>query len=81
VIYLVAPSLAGFAAGRVVDDAGKAAFRPAWGALMGEASSFDRRRRARLAATSPEDVRPAGRLRPASSAARLSRLRRTHARG
>jgi MFS family permease len=31
-----------------VDDAGKAAFRPAWGALMAHVSSFDRRRRAQL---------------------------------
>jgi predicted MFS family arabinose efflux permease len=29
-LYLVAPSFAGFAAGKAVDDAGKAAFRPAW---------------------------------------------------
>jgi MFS family permease len=47
-LYLVAPGLAGFAFGKAVDDAGKAAFRPAWGALMAHASSFDRRRRAQL---------------------------------
>jgi MFS family permease len=47
VIYLVAPSFAGVAAGRGLDDAGKAAFRPAWGALMAHVSSYDRRRRAR----------------------------------
>jgi MFS family permease len=47
-LYLVAPGLAGFAAGKAVDDAGKAAFRPAWGALMAHVSSFDRRRRAQL---------------------------------
>jgi MFS family permease len=47
-LYLVAPSLPGFAAGKAVDDAGKAAFRPAWGALMAHVSSFDRRRRAQL---------------------------------
>jgi MFS family permease len=46
-IYLVAPNLVGMAAGRVVDDLGKAAFRPGWGALMAHVSSFDRRRRAR----------------------------------
>jgi competence ComEA-like helix-hairpin-helix protein len=45
-IYLVAPGFAGFAAGRVVDDMGKAAFRPAWGALMTHVSAQDRRRRA-----------------------------------
>ena len=47
-LYLVAPGLAGFAVGKAVDDAGKAAFRPAWGALMAHVSSFDRRRRAQL---------------------------------
>jgi MFS family permease len=47
-LYLVAPGLAGFAFGKAVDDAGKAAFRPAWGALMAHVSSFDRRRRAQL---------------------------------
>lgn len=47
-LYLVAPGLASFAAGKAVDDAGKAAFRPAWGALMAHVSSFDRRRRAQL---------------------------------
>jgi MFS family permease len=46
-IYLAFPSLAGMAAGRTLDDLGKAAFRPAWGALMAQVSSFDRRRRAR----------------------------------
>ena len=46
-IYLVAPNLVGMAAGRTLDDLGKAAFRPAWGALMAQVSSFDRRRRAR----------------------------------
>jgi MFS family permease len=46
-IYLVAPNLAGMAAGRTLDDMGKAAFRPAWGALMAEVSGYDRRRRAR----------------------------------
>jgi MFS family permease len=45
--YLVAPSFAGMAGGRMLDDLGKAAFRPAWGALMAHVSSFDRRRRAR----------------------------------
>jgi len=47
-VYLVAPGVAGFAVGKAVDDAGKAAFRPAWGALMAHVSSFDRRRRAQL---------------------------------
>jgi DivIVA domain-containing protein len=47
VIYLVAPNFAGVAVGRTVDDMGKAAFRPAWGALMAHVAGFDRRRRAR----------------------------------
>lgn len=46
-IYIVAPSFAGVATAKVVDDMGKAAFRPAWGALMTHISSFDRARRAR----------------------------------
>jgi MFS family permease len=46
-IYLVAPNFAGMAVGRAVDDLGKAAFRPAWGALMAHVSGFDRKRRAR----------------------------------
>lgn len=47
VVYLVAPDFMGMACGRVVDDMGKAAFRPAWGAVMAYLSSFDPRRRAR----------------------------------
>jgi MFS family permease len=46
-IYLVAPNFAGMAGGRAVDDLGKAAFRPAWGALMAHVAGLDRRRRAR----------------------------------
>jgi MFS family permease len=47
VVYLVAPNFVGVAIGRAVDDLGKAAFRPAWGALMAHVAGFDRRRRAR----------------------------------
>jgi MFS family permease len=47
VVYWVAPSFAGMAAGRALDDLGKAAFRPAWGALMAQVSGLDRRRRGR----------------------------------
>jgi MFS family permease len=47
VVYWVAPNLFGMAAGRALDDLGKAAFRPGWGALMAHVSSLDRRRRAR----------------------------------
>jgi MFS family permease len=46
-IYLVAPSFTGLMAGHLVDDTGKAAFRPAWGALMAEVAGLDRRTRAR----------------------------------
>lgn len=46
-VYLLAPNLAGIAVGKALDDMGKAAFRPAWGALMAHVASFDRRRRAR----------------------------------
>ena len=47
VVYYLAPNFAGMAVGRAVDDAGKAAFRPAWGSLMAQVASLDRRRRAR----------------------------------
>jgi MFS family permease len=46
-VYLLAPNFAGVAVGRLVDDMGKAAFRPAWGAMMAEVAGFDRRTRAR----------------------------------
>ncbi|HMY71439.1 MAG TPA: hypothetical protein PLQ88_06370, partial [Blastocatellia bacterium] len=35
-------------AGSVIDAAGKAAFRPAWGSLMARVSGFDRKRRAQV---------------------------------
>jgi MFS family permease len=46
-IYIFLPTLWGIAVGKTVDDTGKAAFRPAWGALMAYVSSFDRQRRVR----------------------------------
>jgi MFS family permease len=46
-MFFFFPTFAGLTAGSVVDAMGKAAFRPAWGALMAQASGFDRRRRAR----------------------------------
>lgn len=49
-LYLFAPNLAGVAAGKGLDDAGKAAFRPAWGALMAQVGNQDRARRARVMA-------------------------------
>ena len=45
VIYLAAPGFAGFAVAKAVDEAGKAAFNPAWGSLMAELSSHDPPRR------------------------------------
>lgn len=47
VVYLVAPNVAGYAAAKLTDDLGKAAFKPAWGALMARVAEFDPRRRAR----------------------------------
>jgi MFS family permease len=46
ILYWFFPSFTGFAAGSVADALGKAAFRPAWGSLMAQLSSGDRRRRA-----------------------------------
>jgi MFS family permease len=46
-LYLAFPSLAGVGAARCVDDMGKAAFRPAWGALMAQVAELDPRNRAR----------------------------------
>ena len=47
ILYIVAPTFAGIAVAKTADDMGKAAFRPAWGALMAKVSSYDRRNRAR----------------------------------
>jgi MFS family permease len=46
-VYLAFPTYAGVLAGRLIDDVGKAAFRPAWGSLMAQVASFDPRTRAR----------------------------------
>jgi MFS family permease len=46
-LYLAFPTFAGVLAGRLLDDVGKAAFRPAWGSLMAHVASFDPRTRAR----------------------------------
>lgn len=50
VAYLVAPNVGGVALGKALDDAGKAAFRPAWGAMMAQVAAHDRARRARIMA-------------------------------
>ena len=47
ILYVVHPSFAGVATAKTADDMGKAAFRPAWGALMADVSSYDKRTRAR----------------------------------
>ena len=47
VLFIACPNLAGIAVGKAVDDLGKAAFKPAWGALMADVSSLDKKRRGR----------------------------------
>jgi MFS family permease len=47
VMYLAAPSFVGIGMAKSVDDMGKAAFRPAWGALMAQISGTDKKHRAR----------------------------------
>ena len=45
-IFIFFPGFLGIAIGKLADDAGKSAFRPAWGSLMAHVSSFDKQRRA-----------------------------------
>lgn len=45
-IFLFAPSFIGMTIGKIADDVGKSAFRPAWGSLMTHVSDLDRKRRA-----------------------------------
>ena len=45
-IWLLSPTYAGLLVGKAADDVGKAAFRPAWGAMMANAAEQDPRRRA-----------------------------------
>ncbi|HEY3186551.1 MAG TPA: MFS transporter [Solirubrobacteraceae bacterium] len=47
-LYIITPTVLGIAFGKALDDMGKAAFKPAWGAMMAELSSMDKRRRARM---------------------------------
>jgi len=47
ILYVIVPTFAGVALAKTADDLGKAAFRPAWGALMAQVSNFDKRSRAR----------------------------------
>lgn len=50
-LYLFAPNFSGFFYGRMLDEAGNAAFRPTWGALLAELSSEYPPYRARVMAT------------------------------
>ena len=61
-IYIVSPTLAGFAAGKLLDKSGTSAFGPAWGALMTQASAADPSRRASRMAmmTAAEDAGTVG---------------------
>lgn len=49
-VWVVFPSYPGLMVGKAVDDVGKAAFRPAWGALMAQVSAIDPVRRSRTLA-------------------------------
>jgi MFS family permease len=46
-MYIVAPTFGGFMAAKIIDDSGKAAFRPTWGAILAEVSDVDPQHRAR----------------------------------
>lgn len=48
VLYIVMPTPIGVGVGKALDDMGKAAFKPAWGAMMAQLSSLDKKRRARM---------------------------------
>jgi MFS family permease len=47
-LYLFSPTPMGFTVGKLLDDGGRAGFRPAWGALKADVSNVDKRQRARL---------------------------------
>ena len=49
VLYIVAPTFVGMLLGRLVDESGKAAFRPTWGALLAQAARRAKRRGGRTA--------------------------------
>lgn len=65
-LYIFAPTFGGFLAARVLDDTGKAAYRPTWGAILAEVSDADPAHRARTmsfvdtAATLGEALGPLG---------------------
>jgi MFS family permease len=47
-MYIFLPTFGGFAAARMLDDTGKAAFRPTWGALLADVAADDPVRRASM---------------------------------
>jgi MFS family permease len=47
-LYILAPTFAGFFIARAIDETGKAAFNPTWAALLAEAAEADPDRRARI---------------------------------
>lgn len=49
-MYLVFPSFLGVGAAKLVDDTGKAAFRPAWGSVMAEVAAEQPHKRAQVMA-------------------------------
>ena len=49
VLYCVLPGLSGMTAARMVDDVGSAAFKPAWGSVMGDVARYaGKQRRGRI---------------------------------
>jgi len=49
-VFIVAPNPTGMVSGYLIDETGKAAFKPAWGALMAENANRDQRNRAHIMA-------------------------------
>jgi MFS family permease len=47
-LYLLVPNGFGFTTGKLLDDGGRAAFRPAWGALKADISSVKKSQRAQM---------------------------------
>src|SRR5207249_4583250 len=47
-LYMLVPNNVGFTVGKLLDDGGKAGFRPAWGALKADVTSVSRRQRAQM---------------------------------
>jgi MFS family permease len=55
-LYIFAPNFPGFLTGKLLDDTGKAAFRPAWGSVLAELSETDRKKRAQTMAAMDTSV-------------------------